>query len=88
MSLGAAPTVRGNAGIPLTLGYPSPGTGPWEIEVTTEPPELLAAPLRVKRREASGEVVVNLGVAGKSVLTVTSTAAGVERSIRLPLEIR
>ncbi len=88
MSLGAAPTVRGNAGMPLTLGYPSPGTGPWEIEVAAEPSSLLAAPLRVKRSEASGEVVVNLGDAGKGVLTVTSTAAGVERSIRLPLVIR
>ncbi len=88
LSLGAAPTVRGNAGMPLTLGYPSPGDGPWEIEVTAEPTNLLAAPLRVRRSDPGGEVVVNLGLAGQGVLTVTSTSVGVERSIRLPLEIR
>ncbi len=33
LSLGAAPAVKGNAGMPLTLGYPTPGSGPWEIQV-------------------------------------------------------
>ncbi len=46
------------------------------------------APLVVRRQEKSGEVVVNLGTPGRGVLTVTSVSAGVERSIRLPLEVR
>ncbi len=88
LSLGAAPTVKGNAGMRLTLGYPSPGTGPWEVEVKADPDDLLVAPLRVRRTEPNGEVVVNLGVAGCGVLTVTSVSAGAQRSIRLPLEVR
>jgi DNA-binding beta-propeller fold protein YncE len=88
LSLGAAPTVKGNAGMPLTLGYPSPGSGPWEIQVQAEPEELLVAPLLVRRQVHDGNVVVNLGSAGRGVLTVTSVSAGVERSIRLPLEVR
>ncbi|MFW2380302.1 MAG: redoxin domain-containing protein [Acidimicrobiales bacterium] len=88
LSLGAAPTVKGNAGMPLTLGYPSPGSGPWEVEVKSEPAGLLVAPLRVRRQEPDGEVVVNLGMSGRGVLTVTSVSSGDERSIRLPLEVR
>ncbi|MBT8242053.1 MAG: hypothetical protein KJN63_12585 [Acidimicrobiia bacterium] len=88
LSLGAAPTVKGNEGMHLTLSYPSPGTGPWEVEVTSEPDRLLRAPLRVRREEPDGEVVVNLGMAGRGVLTITSACAGAQRSIRLPLEVR
>ncbi len=88
LSLGAAPTVRGNAGMTLQLGYPSPGSGPWEIEVKSEPSSLLAGPLRVVREEPGGEIVVNLDQPGRGILTVTSTSSGVERSIRLPLEVR
>ncbi len=88
LRLGAAPTVKGHAGMALTLGYPSPGSGPWEIQVRAEPAELLVAPLLVRRQEHNGEVVVNLGAPGRGVLTVASVSAGVERSIRLPLEVR
>jgi sugar lactone lactonase YvrE len=88
LSLGAAPIVKGNQGMHLKLSYPSPGTGPWEIDVTSEPTSLLRAPLRVRREAPDGEVVVNLGTAGCGVLTVTSVSAGAERSIRLPLEVR
>ncbi len=88
LSIGAAPTVRGNAGLPLRLGYPSPGKGPWEVSVAADPPELLVAPLRVVRKEPGGDVVVNLGKPGKGVLTVTSVSTGAERSIKLPLQVR
>lgn len=88
LSLGAAPTVRGVAHMPLRLGYPAPGSGPWEIRVDAEPAELLVAPLHVLRREAGDEVVVNLGTPGRGVLTVKSTGSGRERILRLPLEVR
>jgi DNA-binding beta-propeller fold protein YncE len=88
LSLGAAPTARGNAAMSLKLSYPSPGPGPWEVTVTAQPAELLAAPLRVVRSEPGEVVIVNLGSPGKGVLTVTSTGLGEQRSIRLPLEVR
>lgn len=88
LALGAAPTVRGTAHMTLRLSYPAPGPGPWEISVRSDPAHLLVAPLRVRRRDADGQVVVNLGTAGNGILTVTSTGAGQERTIRLPFEVR
>ncbi len=88
LSMGAAPTVRGNAGLTLRLGYPTPGNGPWEVAVSAEPATLLVAPLRVVRTEVGGEIVVNLGKPGQGVLTVTSVSTGHERSIKLPIEVR
>ncbi len=88
MSLGAAPTARGNAGMNLTLGYPSPGPGPWQVAVSAQPEALLVAPLRVVRTEPGEAVIVNLGTPGKGTLTVTSRGLRDERSIHLPLEVR
>lgn len=88
LALGAAPTVRGTTHMTLRLSYPAPGPGPWEISVRSDPPHLLVAPLRVRRRDPTGHVVVNLGTPGKGILTVTSTGTGAERTIRLPFEVR
>lgn len=53
-------SLRVRAGSRVSLAYPAPGRGPWEIKVSSEPPEILGQEWTLRRSKANGQVSIPL----------------------------
>ncbi len=53
-------TLKAKAGSRVSLAYPAPGSGPWEITVSSEPPEILGQRWTLSRSKANGQVSIPL----------------------------
>jgi hypothetical protein len=77
------------AGSRIVLDHPTPGEGPWQISVVSNPPELLGCPLRVTRSEPGQPVTVEIGRSGSGHVAVhavgpdPATARVVVRSLTI-----
>lgn len=50
--------IRAKAGSRVSLAYPAPGAGPWEITVSSEPPEILGQRWTLRRSKANGQISI------------------------------
>lgn len=52
--------IKAKVGSRVSLAYPAPGAGPWEITVSSEPAEILGQRWTLRRSKANGQVSIPL----------------------------